>query len=148
MDHHFKILRAQEEIQRLNVEIRRLITYMMDEEAFLKKKKEELQEDDPYLAHQVLLYRLERGRFNDQHWSRLRALSKIEGFTGSLTPGVGDLTEMDDDGEREGMDIEPGAPGLQEDDVDDDEGEDVDEVTLNIEMLNIVAVSTDGLDPL
>ncbi|KAJ7902392.1 hypothetical protein B0H13DRAFT_2274934 [Mycena leptocephala] len=35
MDQHYKILRAHEEIERLNVEIRRFVTYMRDEEDFL-----------------------------------------------------------------------------------------------------------------
>ncbi|KAJ6550347.1 hypothetical protein B0H10DRAFT_2242734 [Mycena sp. CBHHK59/15] len=35
MDQHYKLLRADEEIQRLNIEIQRLVTHMRDEEAFL-----------------------------------------------------------------------------------------------------------------
>ncbi|KAF7341857.1 hypothetical protein MSAN_02041200 [Mycena sanguinolenta] len=35
MDQHFKLLRADEEIARLNLEIPRFVTYMMDEERFL-----------------------------------------------------------------------------------------------------------------
>ncbi|KAJ7819633.1 hypothetical protein B0H14DRAFT_3473004 [Mycena olivaceomarginata] len=50
MDTHFKILRAKEEIQRLNIEIRRLVTYIRDERDFLVAKEEEIRETDPDLA--------------------------------------------------------------------------------------------------
>lgn len=148
MDQHFKILRAQEEITRLNVEIRRLVTYIHDEEGFLKRKEDEFEADDPHLAHQILLYRLERGRFNDQHMARLRVLSRIEGFTGSLTPGVGELTVKDDDGLRAAMDVDGSISDGEEDEQEDDEGEDGDDLALNMQMLNLVAVATDGLDPM
>jgi hypothetical protein len=42
MDQHFKLLRVDEEIVRLNMEIRRLVTYMADEEVFLKHEEERL----------------------------------------------------------------------------------------------------------
>ncbi|KAJ7892561.1 hypothetical protein B0H14DRAFT_3081486 [Mycena olivaceomarginata] len=67
MDTHFKILRAKEEIQRLNIEIRRLVTYIRDERDFLVAKEEEIRETDPDLA-------FFRGRFDDTHMKRLRKL--------------------------------------------------------------------------
>ncbi|KAK7007335.1 hypothetical protein R3P38DRAFT_3281563 [Favolaschia claudopus] len=89
MDQHFKLLRADEEIARLNLEIRRLITHMQDETAFLLHHQRRLvKEGDAALAHQVHLYRMERGRYNDLHRERLQKLSKECGFTGSLSPGV------------------------------------------------------------
>ncbi|KAK7013949.1 hypothetical protein R3P38DRAFT_1454850, partial [Favolaschia claudopus] len=89
MDQHFKLLRADEEITRLNLEIRRLVTHMQDETAFLLHHQRRLAKDgDSALAHQVHLYRMERGRFNDLHWERLRKLSREPGFSGSLSPGV------------------------------------------------------------
>jgi hypothetical protein len=42
MDDYFKLLRAKEEILRLNIEIPRLATYMRDEEAYLQVKEEEV----------------------------------------------------------------------------------------------------------
>ncbi|KAJ6493462.1 hypothetical protein C8R45DRAFT_187933 [Mycena sanguinolenta] len=89
MDQHYKLLRAEEEIQRLNVEIRRLVTYMHDEEAFLSREEGRLREEGREgIAVQVGLLRPERGRFTSLHMARLTKLSKEAGFTGSLSPGV------------------------------------------------------------
>ncbi|KAJ7256854.1 hypothetical protein B0H12DRAFT_1015629 [Mycena haematopus] len=89
MDQHFKLLRADEEITRLGLEIPRLVTYMVDEEAFLVHHERRLQEEGKgTLANQVMLHRVDRGRFNALHMERLVKLSKVRGFTASLTPGV------------------------------------------------------------
>ncbi|KAF7359988.1 hypothetical protein MVEN_00725800 [Mycena venus] len=89
MDNYFKILRANEEIKRLNIEIPRFVTYMRDEEAFLRRQEERVRlEHGDALAYQVTLYREQQGRFNDGHRYRLLALSKLPGFTGSIMPGV------------------------------------------------------------
>ncbi|KAJ7838459.1 hypothetical protein B0H14DRAFT_3087059 [Mycena olivaceomarginata] len=53
MDSYFKILHAREEIQRLNIEIKRVVTWIDNEDRFLRKKEEELKETDPLLAVQV-----------------------------------------------------------------------------------------------
>ncbi|KAJ7084524.1 hypothetical protein B0H15DRAFT_923560 [Mycena belliarum] len=120
MDQYFKLLRADEEIQRLNVEIPRLVTYMRDEEAFLERQEARiLREDDgEALAHQVALYRMRQGRFNDAHRVRLLQLANLEGFSGSIEPGVpinkerlsfdraslGDGDEDDDETEADALD--------------------------------------------
>ncbi|KAJ7238094.1 hypothetical protein B0H12DRAFT_1025997, partial [Mycena haematopus] len=89
MDQHFKLLRADEEIARLNLEIPRLVTHMVDEEAFLVHHERRLRDDgDAALAYQVALHRMQRGRFNAVHMDRLVKLSKEPGFTASLSPGV------------------------------------------------------------
>ncbi|KAJ7786908.1 hypothetical protein B0H14DRAFT_2400086, partial [Mycena olivaceomarginata] len=44
MDSYFKILRAREEIVRLNIEIRRLVTWINDEDQFLRNRELELVE--------------------------------------------------------------------------------------------------------
>ncbi|KAJ7763245.1 hypothetical protein B0H14DRAFT_2403566 [Mycena olivaceomarginata] len=89
MDQHFKMVRAEEEIQRLNVEIPRLITYMADEREFLVYHEQRLREDGKdALAHQVYSHRIEYGRFDDLHRQRLWKLCKEPGFTASLARGV------------------------------------------------------------
>jgi hypothetical protein len=89
LDQHFKLLRADEEITRLNLEIPRLVTHMADEERFLVYHQRRLAgEGHAAMAHQVHRYRMERGRFDDLHRERLLKLSKEPGFTGSLLPGV------------------------------------------------------------
>jgi hypothetical protein len=94
MDQHFKMVRAEEEIQRLDVEIPRLITYMADEHGFLAYQEHCLREEgEDALAHQVRTYCLEYGRFDDLHMQRLWKLSKEPGFTASLARSVGVLME-------------------------------------------------------
>ncbi|KAK7022491.1 hypothetical protein R3P38DRAFT_2532722 [Favolaschia claudopus] len=90
MDTYFKIKRAREEIDRLNVEIRRLVTYIRDEKEFLVKKEEEVKKTDPDLAFFVRQYRMRRGRFDELHMAKLQELKKeLRGrFTGTLEPGV------------------------------------------------------------
>ncbi|KAJ7787476.1 hypothetical protein B0H14DRAFT_2267245, partial [Mycena olivaceomarginata] len=98
MDHYFNILRAHEEIKRLNVEIRRVVTWIRDENQFLRKmevilrdgegKSEKEKEDDEHMAVQVRWYQERRGRFNVGHMQRFCELAHTPGFTGSLTCGV------------------------------------------------------------
>lgn len=76
MDLHFKIKRAREEIHRLDVEIRRFVTYMCDEEEELIAKRRQLSRINPALSYQVDLYRRERSRFNSTHIERFFRLAK------------------------------------------------------------------------
>ncbi|KAJ6479830.1 hypothetical protein C8R45DRAFT_1054445 [Mycena sanguinolenta] len=69
MDKYFKILRAREEIKRLNIEIKRVVTWIDDEDRFLRKKEKEYMKSDPSLA-------------------RFWALAKTPAFTGSVVPGI------------------------------------------------------------
>ncbi|KAJ7810225.1 hypothetical protein B0H14DRAFT_3090839 [Mycena olivaceomarginata] len=79
-----QILRAREEIQRLNIEIKRVITWIDNEDRFLRKKEEELKETDPLLAVQVTRYRQCRGPSDLYHMHWFWALAKVPGFTGSV----------------------------------------------------------------
>jgi hypothetical protein len=88
MDSYFKILRAREEIQQLNIEIKHVVTWIDDEDRFLRKKEEELKGTDPLLAVQVSQYRLRRGQSDVYHMHRFWALAKVPGFTGSVVPGI------------------------------------------------------------
>ncbi|KAJ7799715.1 hypothetical protein B0H14DRAFT_3491386 [Mycena olivaceomarginata] len=96
MDRYFKILRAREEIRRLNVEIPRVVTWIRDENRILRRKEAELnsvegktEEEaaaDQGMAVQVRLYRERRGRFDEAHMRRFWALARTPGFTGSVMP--------------------------------------------------------------
>ncbi|KAF9037083.1 hypothetical protein BJ165DRAFT_1353764, partial [Panaeolus papilionaceus] len=88
LDQYFKIKRAREEIQRLNVEIPRLVTFIRDEEALLLGKEKELLPHKPALAHQIRQKRLALEQLNDVHLRKLQKLSLLPGFTGSISPGV------------------------------------------------------------
>lgn len=87
MDQHFKVQRAHEEIQRLNVEIKCVATYFCDKPQFLLQHEETLRPTNPHLAHQISLYRKVRGRFALHHHHRLAAIARLKGFTGSIEPG-------------------------------------------------------------
>ncbi|KAJ6456048.1 hypothetical protein C8R45DRAFT_1056474 [Mycena sanguinolenta] len=126
MEQHFKILRAKEEIQRLNVEIRRFVTYMVDEEAFLVREENALRaEGDTGLAHQVCLHRMERTRFTAIHMARLTKLSKVAGFTGN--------EEMET----------PETAGDDEEDVEVEEDAEDDEGGITDALLNILSITQD-----
>ncbi|KAJ7119333.1 hypothetical protein C8R43DRAFT_1137039 [Mycena crocata] len=96
MDHYFKILRAREEIKRLNVEIPRVVTWIRAKNRFLRAKERELRQTegksaeassrDIQMAVQVQLYRERRGRFDDGHMRRFWRLAEMPGFTGCLRP--------------------------------------------------------------
>jgi hypothetical protein len=89
MDQHFKILRADEEISRLNIEIPRLVTFMADEEDFLIHHEGRLQREGfAGLALQVARYRMDRTRFNGLHLDRLAKLSKEKEFSASICRGI------------------------------------------------------------
>ncbi|KAJ7792289.1 hypothetical protein B0H14DRAFT_2288394, partial [Mycena olivaceomarginata] len=92
MDRYFKILRAREEIKRLNVEIRQVVTWIRNENRFLRKmeailrdgegKSEKEKEDDEHMAVQVRWYRERRGCFDAGHMQRFCKLARTPGFTG------------------------------------------------------------------
>ncbi|KAI0052975.1 hypothetical protein FA95DRAFT_1482424 [Auriscalpium vulgare] len=88
LDQHFTILRAEEEIVRLNVEIPRVVTYIRDEGAYLRQRVIDVRSEDPHLAHQITLFSQERGRFNEHHLRKFAMLTHLVGFTGSISPGV------------------------------------------------------------
>jgi len=87
MDTHFKMCRALEELDRLNVEVRRLATYIRDEDTYLRSCEDQLCLSNPPLALQIALHREERGRYNAHHNRRLLDLAKLPGFTGTIIPG-------------------------------------------------------------
>ena len=87
MDCHFNILHAHEEIERLNVEIRRVATHLRDEDHYLHQCEEDTRRINPALAHQIQVHRMLRGRFKVHHEHCLRGITKLAGFTGTITPG-------------------------------------------------------------
>ncbi|KAF7291212.1 hypothetical protein MIND_01264600 [Mycena indigotica] len=146
MHRYYKTLRAQEEILRLNVEIRRLMTWMRDNYEFLKGveaslrdlsgKSPEQAQQDLLLAVQLAEYTSLRHRFDETHRDRFKALAKQDGFTGSLAYGdavrpsvVPDMMDLDVDIlytlPVDDADSMPDIQGYDPDDEDsDDEGDD------------------------
>lgn len=79
---HFNILRAQEEICRLNVEIRRLLTAMLDEHIDFMRAIEASKGDQPLITELRRLWQI-RDRLNAVVASRLVDTSRLKGFTGN-----------------------------------------------------------------
>ena len=88
MDGYFKLLRAKEEILRLNVETSRLATYMRDEEAYLQVKEKEIQATNPALACQIRLHRMEKTRYIEHHTTILNDIVSLKGYNGGPLFGV------------------------------------------------------------
>ena len=88
LDTHFKILCAREEIERLNVEVRRVATHLQDEDLFLRAQEDIVNVVNSHLAHQIAVYWMVRGRFNSHHIRRLRQIAVLHGFTGTASVGV------------------------------------------------------------
>lgn len=79
---YFKLLRAQEEIHRLNTEIPRLAEWIdhKDNELFDASKK--LEESRPDLAREIYTCFTRRQRVNDVHRARLAAICALDGYSG------------------------------------------------------------------
>ncbi|KAI0696074.1 hypothetical protein BC835DRAFT_1406027 [Cytidiella melzeri] len=83
---HFNIERAQEELVRCNVEMRRLLTFMYNEHFDYQRAIAAATPFDPPLAHELSTRWAERDRVNAQ-------ISQLPGFTGELKLGRQDEAE-------------------------------------------------------
>lgn len=95
MDNYFRLTHAKEELTRLNVEMRRLRTWIRDDELSTKNCINILQVQDPDLAF-VLQGRLSlKMQVNDRIIKQLDAVERFRGFTGVRGCGVGRYTMPD-----------------------------------------------------
>ncbi|KAF8151136.1 hypothetical protein K438DRAFT_1623939 [Mycena galopus ATCC 62051] len=130
LDSYHKLQRAREEIPRLNIEIRRFVTYMKDERAFLVDRESEIRAEDPVLAFFVRKYRNRRGRFDHIHSKRLLAMRKklAAAFTGTLQPGIRVTPPVPPvPGREEQGPVPPTSPETTEMDIDEPTGGEEDE---------------------
>ncbi|KAG0694016.1 hypothetical protein DFH29DRAFT_1037153 [Suillus ampliporus] len=117
-DLYFKRCRAKEEITRLNVEVRRLASYIHDEDHYLRECQQQAEAFSPALAHQISLRWQARGRFNFRHIKCLQDIARLPGFSGTIVPGVlkplatESADDLDDD-EEELMNMEEATEALQ-----------------------------------
>ncbi|KAE9391456.1 hypothetical protein BT96DRAFT_1001317 [Gymnopus androsaceus JB14] len=128
MQEFFKLIRAKNELPRLHVEIRRLFTYMRDEEQRLNAAAKDLEETDPALALQVILHWQEHGCFNDIHCWRLLSIKRLDGFDFSnnkyFWPGIAVAKEAPLQGfDSPSFNNDPGSDVEEENDDNDIEGE-------------------------
>ena len=88
MNLQFNIRRAHEEIVRLNVEIRRLLTSMFDEHVDFYHAVQTVSATSPNLAFELEERWHYRNRINECVALRLLQTSHLTGFTGTLTTGL------------------------------------------------------------
>lgn len=148
MDTYFKICRAKEEIKRLNIEIRRVITYMHVEDAYLRHQEGAVAATDPALALQISAYRRDRERFYVVHMRRFYALSKDAGFTGNTEVGVAAMRTfgfgLEDQNDHEmSVDNEYAGSGGNADADSDDSDEEEGENAVHEQVHAIMQVSQD-----
>ncbi len=87
MSFHFNVKRAREEVDRLNVEIPRLFTYMVDRHYDLKAAIASAKETNPALAYELELRWDYEDRVSTRIAARLYETSQLVGFTGTLAAG-------------------------------------------------------------
>ncbi|OAX32642.1 hypothetical protein K503DRAFT_852090 [Rhizopogon vinicolor AM-OR11-026] len=85
---YFKLLRAQEEVTRLNVEVRRLRTFIHNEEMETKKVIKCLQSSNPPLALELQRQWQSRSAINSFHIFRLNQIEALPGFSGMRGVGI------------------------------------------------------------
>ncbi|EEB94481.1 hypothetical protein MPER_06697, partial [Moniliophthora perniciosa FA553] len=84
MNYHFRLRRAKEEIERLNIEIKRLITFMLDDYADFQLAIQKTSLNDPDLSAELSRQLQHRLAINSVISQRLVQTSRLKGFTGSL----------------------------------------------------------------
>jgi hypothetical protein len=146
-DNYFKIERAREEIERLNIEICRVITYMADETDFLNAMEAELAQENPELAYQVSRYHMERGRALSTHQARFKKLFKDPRFTGTSIPGRSVHLPPSPDRPTPAA-VPSSSDNLdgnadEDEDISEDEDDDLDDITY---MVLSLAMNDDGRD--
>ncbi|KAL0572550.1 hypothetical protein V5O48_009407 [Marasmius crinis-equi] len=85
---HYSILRAREEIVRLNVEIKRKVSHMLDEHADFYHAINAARADNDYdLVQELQTRNSTQARLNEYVAEQLLQTSRLRGFTGNLLPG-------------------------------------------------------------
>ena len=138
LDQHFKEEQAREEIKRLNIEIRRFITSIRDNNNHLLSVEEALKSVDPILAWHVAEYSSQATRFDALHLRRLSMLHRLRGFTGDLMAGIAvepysSVT----------VSFTPSATDEEEEEESDEETDDEAEAELEAEVVDAMGVAID-----
>ena len=94
MNLYFGIKRAKEEISRLNIEIRRLVTFMIDDHHDFHRAIRANIIINPALGRELSYQWEYRHQIHSQIASRLRQTSRLNGFTGTLWPGTREGREL------------------------------------------------------
>jgi hypothetical protein len=116
---YLKMTRAQEEIQRLNVEIKRLSTWIYDEAAHLDHAVSSCAPHNSHLSQALYVFAEHRKRINNNLLRILKAIYVLPGYSGetsvgqreqgsekrsTVDPHVSDEDEVSDDADYELID--------------------------------------------
>lgn len=85
---YFKLLHAQEEVSRLNVEVRRLRTFIHDKEIKTKKVINDLQSSIPLLTSELQRQWQSHSATNVFHIFYLNQIEDLPGYSGAQGIGV------------------------------------------------------------
>jgi len=99
---YFKLLRAHEEINRLNVEVRRLQAWVDNETTEIKQIAAELSAQNPLLSAELQVLFHHQQRVNIQHQLRLQRIYDLGGYSGVRPIVEHDRGGEDEDEEPEG----------------------------------------------
>lgn len=92
IDQYFQLVRAKEEVERLNVEIRRMKTWMRDDEAYLKAAIERLRPENPDVAFEIQRRLRVESLVHIRIAAQLKEVESYRGYTGDKTYGEGEYT--------------------------------------------------------
>jgi len=137
---YFKLCRAREEIVRLNVEIRRLLTSIHDETIHHNQTIKLLTQSNPHLTVELQLRWQLRKAVNELHIQRLTSVQKSTMFTGSRGIGtpLASAMEQPTDGRAINTDtldsehMRDGLQGMEMEDHDraaEDDAHDLEKIT-------------------
>jgi hypothetical protein len=146
MNTYFKICSAEHEIVRLNVEIRRLQTFMVDEEHFLQVRAQALFDEKPEIAFQIERLRQRRVLVNAHHHKQLDPLFRrqVEGFSGFITIGQhkGPAQGIKDESSPRVTDSTGEDQPLDTQDKDDDDEGEQDDSDIH-DFMSVMAITDD-----
>lgn len=89
LNQYFRLTRAKEELNRLNVEMRRLRTWIRDDEASTYAIAESLKATNPDLSYEIHRRLSLKTLVNDRIWRQLDEVEHYRGFTGVKGCGIG-----------------------------------------------------------
>ncbi|KAI0043066.1 hypothetical protein FA95DRAFT_1631889 [Auriscalpium vulgare] len=99
---HFKIKRAREELDRLNVEAARLHAWVDSEDEQLLLRARDIEASRPHLSSHILQLQASRAKVNDSHRRRLWQIYSLKGYSGPApdkiysVEGCAEVEEEDD----------------------------------------------------
>jgi hypothetical protein len=140
---YFRVKQAREEVERLNVEMKRQITYMIEEHTLYSQVYAQIRKQNFYLATYLDKERKHRDEIFAHVTNYILKTSCLQGFTGSL--GAGKWTGLMTDkqptwlqkllGEESGGDEHNDKDGEIDDRTDDDDDNDEYSIAVTVDVI-------------